>query len=79
MTNKEKLMDMKKQLEGLGTKEAELKGQRKEILKTLKENFNVNSIEQAEVLLEELRKNGKTLDSKLQKIVDRLEEEYEWD
>ena len=76
--SKLKLMDMKEQLDQLAKDESQLIGQKKEIIQTLKDTFGVKSLKGAEKELAKLEKQSITMQEDLDKIVDTLEEDYEW-
>jgi len=73
----QRLLQLKKQIEDEKAKQSELKGELKSIMKQLKDEFNVQSLDEAAELLEsmqeDLEKYEKTIQEKLEKAKELFE------
>jgi len=77
--NKEELLELKDKVGEAKTTVSELTGQQTAILKQLKDDYGCETVEEAKVKLKEMSKNIDTLDRKIAKGVEELEEKYEID
>lgn len=75
MTEKE-LLKLKKKIDAAEYEEQQLKGERKAILANLKEDFDCNSIEDAEAMKKKLKKKVKKLADELEEKLIQIEKEY---
>lgn len=75
----EELIELQKEIEEAKTELAELKGQEKAILQTLKKDFGVKTIHEATVEIKELEKSLKKLTAQKNKIISKIEDAYEFD
>lgn len=71
--SEKELLDLKANVEKAKTKVSELKGQQTALMKQLKEEFDCNSIEEAETKLEEYSKTIHILEKKIKKGVEEVE------
>ena len=78
-TNKEKLLSMKKKIEGASAELSKLEGKQSSIMEQLEDQFNCKTIKQANALLEQTQKDIADLDKQIQKGVDALEQDYDFD
>lgn len=73
----QRLLQLKKQIEDEKAKQSELKGELKSIMKQLKDEFNVQSLDEAAELLEsmqeDLEKHRETIQEKLEKAKELFE------
>lgn len=74
----ERLKNLRKEIDDAKAEEANVKGHIESLLSTLKEEFDVDDIEQAEKLQKELEEKKKKLEEELEEGISKLEEEYEW-
>ncbi len=76
MTDQE-LIDLKNKIEEKKTELAELKGRKKEMMTSLKKDYNCSSVTEAEALIEDLKTQASDLEEKKQTLIDELEEKYD--
>lgn len=76
MTEKD-LLDLKSQIDDAKTSVSELKGQQTALLKQLKENYKCNTIEEADKLVEKMRKDIATLQKQIDEHTAELEKKYD--
>jgi predicted nucleic acid-binding Zn-ribbon protein len=69
------LLKMKKKIDDSKIEVAQIEGSQKELMKSLKEQFGCNSIEEAEKKLEELEKETDTLEKEIDSEYKQLEKE----
>lgn len=77
MMNEQQLLDLKHQIDQAKSKAAELKGEQKSLMQQLKKDWECDTIAQAEKNVKEMEKEITTLDDKIKKGVEELEERYE--
>ena len=70
------LLDLKQDIEDTKTTVSELNGQLTTLKKQLKEDWQCNTIKQAEEMLKELDGNISKLDDRIKKGMAKLEDEY---
>ena len=70
----EKLLKMKKDYEEAKLKKAKLEGQIETLLKNLKDDYNINSLEEAEEYCKNLSKNNREEEILLEKEIKQLQE-----
>jgi len=71
---KEQLLELKNEIDDSKTKISELNGQQIALLQQLKDEWGCKTIEEAEEKLEAMNKYKKTLDKKIEKASEELEE-----
>lgn len=76
MTEKD-LLDLKQQIDDAKTSVSELKGQQTALLKQLKDTYKCNTIEEADALVEKMRKEIATLQRQIDTHVAELEKKYD--
>jgi len=69
------LLKMKKKIDDSKIEVAQIEGSQKELFKSLKENFDCSSVEQAEEKLEELKKENDKLEKEIESEYKQLEKE----
>lgn len=74
----ERLLQLKKELELAKLDKASAEGALQQNIYRLKEEFECKSISAANTKLEALKNQKISLQSKIEKAVERLEEKYEW-
>jgi len=72
----EQLLDLKQDIEDYKVKASELTGQLKGLQKQMKDDFNCLSLEEAKAKLAEMEDTMKSMDAKIQKGLQKLEDEY---
>ena len=72
----EQLLELKQDIEDTKTTVSELNGQLTTLKKQLKEDWQCNTIKQAEEMLKELDGNISKLDDRIKKGMAKLEDEY---
>jgi len=75
-TNLQDLIDIQANIEKKKTQIAELKGQKKQQLKTLKEDWNCSTIEEAEQKVQKAKKEVDQLEIEVQDKLEELQEKY---
>lgn len=75
----EKVEDYKEQIKKSEIEKAKLDGKKEEILKYLKDKFNISSIKEAEEQLEKLKKDKKFLEEEIEEKMEKLKNDYEWE
>lgn len=79
MANEAKrLLELKEEIEQAKLDSASIKGAIEQNMKRLKEEFKVNSLDQAKVKLERLKKQAEDLKEQIATAVENLESQYEW-
>jgi hypothetical protein len=71
------LLDLKAQIEDAKQSVSELKGQQTALLKQLKDTYKCNSIEEADKLVEKLRKDIASLQTRIDEHTKELEAKYD--
>jgi hypothetical protein len=71
------LLDLKDEIEEAKIKVTSLKGKKELLMSQLKEKWKCETVEEAEDLLMEKRKEVKTLSTKLDKKLAEIQEEYD--
>lgn len=77
MNTIEKLTDMKQKIDKAKNKKAELEGEVKSILKSIKEDYGIDNVDDAKNEIKKLEENIKTLEVKKNKLISEIE--FEWD
>lgn len=72
----EKLLSYKDKIAKAKNERAKLEGSMEELLKSLKTNFKVETIEEAEKLLAKLNSQSEKLEQELEAGMKKLEEDY---
>ena len=70
------LLDLKKEIEEAKTKTAELKGQEKQLMETLKKDWECKTVEEAEQKLKTIAKDLGKLSQQIEEGVAEIEEKY---
>lgn len=78
MDNAAKLIKMKQKIEESRNRIAVAKGQRKELLKRLEEEFGCKSLKEAKAKLKELANTAGKLEAKIEKGISELEKSHDW-
>ena len=73
------LLDLKKKIEESKTKSAELTGSQKHLMKTLKEDWNCDDIEQADVKIAKMDNDIEELDESIEKGIKELKTKYDFE
>ena len=73
----QQLIDLKSQISDAKSSVSELKGQQTALLKQLKDTYKCNSIEEADKLVEKLRKDIASLQTQIDDHTKELEEKYD--
>ncbi len=68
-----RLMEMKEQLENEKARRSELQGELRSVMKQLKQEYSVDTLEEAEELLEETRQRVEAIEADLLKKVEEAE------
>ena len=76
---KEDLFKLVEKIEEAKSNYSKLEGKKASYLETLKEQFGVSSLTEAKELLEKKDKDIDILEQTIQKGLDKLQEEYEFD
>jgi hypothetical protein len=76
MINEVEYLKLKKRIERLEREREQKRGAREQLLKTLKEEFNCNSIQAAKKLIAKLKKEKEENDRKFNKEFARFQREY---
>ena len=79
MNIEQKLLKMKRIVDNAKQEKARLEGSLSTVMKSLKDDFNVLTVEAAEEYLEELKKEEKLLSKELDAAIAKLEKDYDWD
>jgi len=79
MTQEEKLLHYKEEIGKAKIELSQLEGEEKSLLKRLKEDHGLKSVEEAKKRLRKLEAENTDLDEKLKQKLDQLEKEYEFD
>lgn len=58
---------------------ASIEGEKKRVLKTLKSEYGIISLEKAKKEAEKIRKEVNSLDTEIYELSKEIEEEFEWD
>lgn len=74
--NDKELLRLKKKVENAEHEEQQLKGERNATLRNLKEDFDCDTIEQAEETRKKLKKKAKKLADELEEKLKQIEKEY---
>lgn len=74
--NEKELLKLKKKVDNAEYEEQQLKGQRKEILANLKEDFDCASIEEIKETKKKLKKKAKKFADELEEKLKQIEKEY---
>lgn len=77
-TSTEKLLKWKQEIEQAKLDKASVEGRLKQNLQRLKDEFHVRSCDSAKAKLSELVKKKEQLETALEAIVKRLDENYSW-
>lgn len=74
----QELLEIKKKIEEARTNEAKLEGQYSQLLKQLQDDFNCNTIEEAEEFLSEINGKIKEKEQSLEKGIQDLKNKLGW-
>lgn len=74
--NEKELLKLKKKVDKAEYAEQRLKGERKAVLETLKEDFDCNSAEEAKVLIKKLENKMEKLSKSLEEKMEQIENKY---
>lgn len=72
----EDLLDLKKEIDAAKTETAQLEGQKKELMRQLKENWDCDTVEEAEAKLKKLQKKYKDTTEQIADGITELQEKY---
>lgn len=72
----EELLELQKKIESSKNRANQLQGRQSQLLKQLQTEFNCNSVEDGEKLLEEMQKEITTLESQIDTGIKELKEKY---
>lgn len=75
----DKLLRMKKQIEQARSKIDQTTGAINQLMSRLQSEFGVNAIEEAKELREKLEVEKAQLDEEISTLINKLEEDYEWE
>lgn len=75
--NEQDLFKLKERIDDAKSKVSELEGQRKHLMKELKEQWNCNSVEAAEKKAKEIESEIEQLNQKIREGTEELEEKYD--
>ncbi len=75
--NKQDLLELKEEIDSAKEKTAELTGRQKELMKELKDDWECDTIPQAEKKIEEMETEVEQINEKIKKGVEELEKEYD--
>ncbi len=76
MLSEKDLMSLKEEIDQAKTDLSEYQGQRKQMLQELKANWNCITVEEAEVLIKEQKKQIKELEDDITQGLKQLEKDY---
>lgn len=72
------LKALKENIETAKNSQATLQGRKMELLKQLKKDYGLNSVEDAQKEITRLEKESTKLETQIQKDYDKLKAEYDW-
>ena len=78
MRIKEKLLSMKETIDTIKSDRSKLEGKLEAVMQQLKDDFNVTTLKAAEKKYEALKKEEDELTEDLEKRIEKLENDYEW-
>ncbi len=73
------LLNLKEKIEDKEEEQRQTEAEKKHSLSLLKKEFDVDTIKDGEFLLKELLKKAEKKESKLKKMINALEEKYDWE
>lgn len=79
MNVEKRLLEMKEQISNARRLVDQAEGKQESVLERLKKVFSVDTIEEAEEKLGELKTKHKSMEEKIEKKMDELERKYVWD
>lgn len=74
----QRLTDLKSDIEKAKLQKAQAEGSIKELMNRLSQEFNLTSIDKAELKLEQLKREKDKLEQQIEDAVEELENEFEW-
>ena len=77
--DKDKLLEIKEQIDQAKTQISQLKGRKEYLIQQLNDEWGCSSVKEAKAKLEEMKEQIQDLDSKIQKGIKELEQEYDFD
>jgi len=75
----EKVEKYKKQIKDAEIEKAKYEGKKEEVLNSLKEEFGIETLEQAEERLKILKKDKEFIGKEIAEKLESLEENFDWD
>lgn len=76
MKTQDELFELKEKVDAAKTEVSELEGQKKALMKQLKDDYGFATVEAAEKKLASMRKEVETLDEQIETGIEELEEKY---
>ena len=77
--DKDKLLQIKEEIEQAKTQVSQLKGRKEYLLQQLNDEWGCSTVKAARVKLDKMKKEIQDLDSKIEKGVQELEDTYDFD
>jgi len=77
--NEKELLKLKEEIDEAEDELKDLRAKQKYLLEELKNNWDLNSIEEAKELLDELTNDIKTMNKKIEKGIKDVQEKYEFE
>ena len=71
--NIKEIQDIKTQIEQRKQSIERAKGRKEQLLKSLQNDFNCNSLEEAKEVLQQLKNEGQEIKNKIEKLCDKIE------
>ena len=78
MKELQELKELRQELDGVENEAAKVEGRLEELKKNLKENFGVETVEDAEQLLTSMRDKTSEMEAELVKEFEQLKKEFKW-
>ena len=77
MTNEQDLLKLKKDVESAKTSVSELTGQQNALVKQLKDDWQCNTLTEAETMLKKMQEDIANIDKKITTLTQELETKYQ--
>lgn len=77
MKDRDDLLELKSNIDSAKSKISELEGQKKMLMKRLKDDYGCTTLKQAKKKLDELNESVTELDDQIQQGIEKLEEQYD--
>ena len=77
MTNEQDLLKLKKDVESAKTSVSELTGQQNALVKQLKDDWQCNTLTEAETMLKKMQEDIANIDKKIATLIQELETKYQ--